>query len=410
MKPLFNLLLFIFLTASAFAQSNSATWNKFLSDFKKLEQDYNTYYPAKDYQKAAMVLNTIAAKMDNLQLSEKEKQEFQATIKEINANIYYNLACLHSLLNQKRQAITSFKKAILWGYTDYRNALNDTDLDNIRKENAFVKAFSQLKQYDKLTLLQQSGDYVSESNPALPVFTYQTASNHNLVAVKNFFKLDSIAGNGDEISKIRNMMFFVANNIKYDGSNWALCEFDAIDFYNYHKATGKGINCRHKAMTLNEMYLAMGFKSRYVTCMPKDDKDTDCHVINSVYAETLKKWLWMDPSHGTFVMDDNNNLLSIEEVREHLKNNQSLRLNAESKVSKLWYLDYYMAKNLYWIQCTNKSQFNTESRYRPAEPDLQYISLIPSGFQKSSNKHLKNNVITLDPANFWRSPETNATQ
>lgn len=118
----------------------------------------------------------------------------------------------------------------------------------------------------------------------------------------------------------------------------------------------------------------------------------------------------MDPSHGTFVMDDNNNLLSIEEVREHLKNNQSLRLNAESKVSKLWYLDYYMAKNLYWIQCTNKSQFNTESRYRPAEPDLQYISLIPSGFQKSSNKHLKNNVITLDPANFWRSPETNATQ
>ena len=405
MKLLFNFLLFVFLTPNVFAQTNSTTWNKFLSDFKQLENEYNTYYPAKDYQKAAMVLNTIAAKMDSLQLSETEKQEFQTSIKEINANVYYNIACLQSLLNQKKQAVTSFEKAILWGYTDYRNALNDPDLNNIRKENKFVKALSQLKQYDKLTLLQQSGGYISEDNLALPVFNYQSESNHNLAAVKNFFKLDSIAGHGDEISKIRNILFFVANNIKYDGSNWALCEFDAIDFYNYHKATGKGINCRHKAMTLNEMYLAMGFKSRFVTCMPKDDKDTDCHVINSVYSETLKKWLWMDPSHGTFVMDENNNLLSIEEVREHLKNNHFLKLNDESKVDKLWYLDYYMAKNLYWIQCTNKSQFNTESRYRAVDPDLQYISLIPSGFDKSSNKYLKNNVITHDPAYFWSPPK-----
>ena len=405
MKLLFNLILLIFLTSNVFAQTNSATWNKFLTDINQLEKEYKTFYSAKDYQKAATVLNTITAKMDSLQLSENEKQEFQTTIKEINANVSYSLACLQSLLNKKKQAVTSFEKAIFWGYTDYRNALNDTDLDNIRKENKFEKALKQLKQYDKLTLLQQSGGYVSESNADLPVFNYQSASNHNLAAVKNFFKLDSIAGNGDEISKIRNILFFVSNNIKYDGSNWALCEFDAIDFYNYHKTTGKGINCRHKAMTLNEMYLAMGFKSRFVTCMPKDDKDTDCHVINSVYSETLKKWLWMDPSHGTFVMDEKNNLLSIEEVREHLKKNQFLKLNDESKVSKLWYLDYYMAKNLYWIQCTNKSEFNTESRYRPAPHDLQYISLIPGGFDKSSNKYLKNNIITHDPAYFWKSPQ-----
>ncbi|HAU52167.1 MAG TPA: hypothetical protein DCW66_03085, partial [Sphingobacterium sp.] len=249
---LFNLLLFMLLTTCVSAQTASTTWHKFLSDFKKLEQEYNNYYPAKDYQKAATVLNAISAKMDRLQLSEKEKQEYRTTISEINANINYNLACLQSLLNQKKQAVSSFEKAILWGYTDYRNALNDHDLDNIRKESKFVKALVQLKQYDKLTLLQQSEGYVSANSDSLPIFTYEVASDSNLLAVKNFFNLDSIAGNGDEISKIRNIMFFVANSIKYDGSNWALCEFDAIDFYNYHKATGKGINCRHKAMTLNE--------------------------------------------------------------------------------------------------------------------------------------------------------------
>ncbi|EFK55787.1 transglutaminase-like domain-containing protein [Sphingobacterium spiritivorum] len=410
MKFLITFFLIAFLTFSSFAQTSSPKWNKFLSDFKKLEQEYNIYYPAKDYQKAATILDKIAATLDTLQLSEKEKQDFKPTITEIYANVYYNLACLQSLLNQKKQAITSFEKSIKWGYTDYQNALNDADLNNIRKETKFVKAFSQLKQYDKLFLLQQSGNYLLENYESMPVFKYEDSNNRNLVEVKNFFNLDSIAGSGDEISKIRNIMLFVANNIKYDGSNWALCEFDAIDFYNYHKATGKGINCRHKAMTLNELYLAMGFKSRYVTCMPKDDQDTDCHVINSVYSETLKKWLWMDPSHGAFVMDDNNNLLSIEEVREGLKNNQSMKLNAETKVTKLWYLDYYMAKNLYWIQCTNKSQFNTESRYRPADTDLQYISLIPSGFEIDSNKYLKNNVITHNPAYFWRSPETKTMQ
>lgn len=409
MKPLFSLLLFVLLAASSSAQTASTTWNKFLSDFKKLEQEYKTYYSAKDYQKAAATLTAIATKMDSLQLTEKERQEFQSTIHEINANVYYYLACLQSMLHQKKDAIASFDKAILWGYTDYRTALNNTELDHIRKDNEFMKALAQLKQYDKLTLLQQSGGYMSENSASLPIFDYQAASNRNLVAVKDFFNLDSIAGHGDEISKLCNIMLFVANTIKYDGSNWALCEFDAIDFYNYHKASGKGINCRHKAMTLNEMYLAMGFKSRYVTCMPKDDKDTDCHVINSVYSETLKKWLWMDPSHGTFVMDDKNNLLSIEEVREHLRNNQPLKLNSASKVSKIWYLDSYMAKNLYWIQCTNRSQFNTESRYRPADPALQYISLIPSGWDTSNNKYLKNNVVTHDPAYFWRSPERNAT-
>lgn len=411
MKLLTTLFLAVFFAFSSFAQTNSPTWNTFLSDLQKAQVEYSGHYSEKKYQQAATVLSTVATTLDNLKLTEKEKQEFQPTIKDIYANVYYNLACLQSLLNEKKQAITNFEKAVTWGYKDYQNALSDTDLTNIRKEKKFVKAFSQLKQYDKLFLLQQAGNYVSENKgSSLPAFNYQAANDHNLTEVKRYFNLDSIAGKGDEVSRIINIMLFVTKSIKYDGTNWALCEFDAIDFYNYHKATGKGINCRHKAMTLNEMYLAMGFKSRYVTCMPKDDTDTDCHVINSVYSETLKKWLWMDPSHGAYVMDENNTLLSIEEVRERLRNNQSLKLNTETKVTKIWYLDNYMAKNLYWIQCTNKSQFNTESRYRQADADLQYISLIPTGFDKDSNKYLKNNAITHDPAYFWQLPEEKKLQ
>jgi len=398
----FLTVLFFSLTVSG--QTKSPKWDSFISALQILENDYQNYYVAKDYVRTESILKQMIVSADSLNLSEQEENDFQPTIKTIKANVYYNLACVNSLLNKKQAAIADFDKAIDFGYSEYQHAKTDSDLDNIRNDKKFVASLSRIKQYDMLQILRHSGNYTAQDNRSLPSFVYQHAEQQNLREVKRYFNLDSVAGNGNEVSKIINIMLYVTKSIKYDGSNWALCEFDAIDFYNYYKATGKGINCRHKAMTLNEMYLAMGFKSRYVTCMPKDRKDTDCHVINCVYSETLKKWLWMDASHGIYVMDENNNMLSIVEVRDRLKNNLPLKLNKETVRTKEWYLDYYMAKNLYWIQCTNISKFNTESRYRTAEKDLQYISLVPSGFDEAQNNYLKGNIITNDPAYFWQLP------
>jgi hypothetical protein len=404
MKFLITFLAAILFAFSTWAQTGSPAWNGFLVKLEALEGKYNTHYSAKEYPQTEVVLNDILNTLDNLKLSEKEKKEFEPTIKMVKANSYYNLSCVQSLLNRKKQAVANFENAVSWGYKEYQHIKKDTDLDNIRKEKKFITTLDQLKQYDKLVILQQSGHYQKGNRDSMPGFHYQAADQSNLKEIRAYFNLDSVAGNGNEISKLINIMLFVTRSIKYDGSNWALCEFDAIDFYNYHKATGKGINCRHKAMALNEMYLAMGFKSRFVTCMPKDQDDPDCHVINCVYSETLNKWLWMDASHGIYVMDENNNMLSIEEVRARLKSNQPLQLNKETERTKDWYLDYYMAKNLYWIQCTNQSRFNTESRYRSADKDLQYISLIPTGYDEH-NRYLKGNTITHDPAYFWQLPE-----
>lgn len=405
MKSLVSFFAILLLAFPACAQTDSHTWSQFLVQLEALELKYNTHYPAKAYPQAEAVLNDMVRMLDHLTLPEKEKTELAPRIRTLKANIYYNLSCVQSLQQHKKPALASFEKAIYWGYTEYQHIKTDTDLDPIRKEKKFIALLDQLKQYDMLVLLQQSGSYQDDHKDSLPGFNYQVAGHHNLKAVKAYFNLDSVAGKGDEVSKLVNIMLFVSRSIKYDGSNWALCEFDAIDFYNYYKTTGKGINCRHMAMTLNEMYLAMGFKSRFVTCMPKDRNDPDCHVINCVYSETLNKWLWMDASHGIYVMDEHNNMLSIEEVRTRLRNNQPLQLNKETGRTKDWYLDYYMAKNLYWIQCTNQSRFNTESRYRPADKDLRYIALTPTGYDEQ-NPYLKGNTITHNPVYFWQRPET----
>jgi hypothetical protein len=54
-------------------------------------------------------------------------------------------------------------------------------------------------------------------------------------------------------------------------------------------------------------------------------------------------------------MDENGVMLSIAEVRERLRTDQPLQLNEDanwnnkSKQTKEYYLDTYMAKNLYYI-------------------------------------------------------------
>ncbi|MDR2652480.1 MAG: transglutaminase domain-containing protein, partial [Prevotellaceae bacterium] len=382
MKKIIFILVFLagFMNLSA----QELLFDEFITQMGTLEKTISENFKNKNYEAIEKSVTEAITLFNRLSGEEREKYPF------FQANNYYNLACVYSLRNRKKEAVAAFETCVNdWGYTNYSHATTDSDLDNIRNEKRFITLMQSIREKgDYLYILKQAGKYEKSDTAGLPHFVYEDANNGRLKDVKNLFNLDSIAGQGDEISKIINLMTWVHNTIRHDGNNYALCEFDAIDFYNYHKATGKGINCRGLAIALNECYLAMGFKSRYVTCMPKNEKDSDCHVINCVYSTTLQKWLWMDPTFNAYVKDENNNLLSIEEVRERLINDKPLFLNQDANwnnqtpETKEKYLDSYMAKNLYWLQCPTVSKFNPESRYR--NNDNSYISLMPLDYAHSS--------------------------
>jgi hypothetical protein len=129
-------------------------------------------------------------------------------------------------------------------------------------------------------------------------------------------------------------------------------------------------------------------------------------VINTVWSSQLKKWIWVDPTFYAYVMDENGNLLSINEVREHLIDGRPLVLNEDanwnhkSKQTKEHYLENYMAKNLYYIECVTENRFNPESRYR--DTGSKYVKLVPSDVEEVSNER---RVITHDADYFWQAPE-----
>jgi hypothetical protein len=272
-----------------------------------------------------------------------------------------------------------------------------------------------------LDKLKRDTHYDARNEIQIPSFTYQTAFNPNLSLLRIKYKLDSIAGSGNEVSKIINLLHWIHIQIPHDGNHNNPEILNADNMMAVCKKETRGLNCRGLATVLNECYLSLGIQSRFVTCLPKDSLgiDGDCHVINMVYSKDLKKWLWIDPTNNAYVMNEKGELLSIEEVRERLITGNPLSLNPEanyngrSKVIKEEYLYHYMAKNLYRFQCGINYAYNTET----IEKGKTYIliDLLPTDNPNQKpytiEKPKDDNGLTwihyycTNPTLFWQAPK-----
>lgn len=269
-----------------------------------------------------------------------------------------------------------------------------------------------------LDILKHAAKYNTAEKPELLKFFYQQANDSNLAALRTVLKLDSIAGTGNEISRMINLMHWIHYLIPHDGNHGNPPVNNAMSMIKACKTEHRGLNCRGLATVLNECYLSLGFKSRFVTCMPKDSVFDDCHVINMVYSNELGKWIWMDPTNDAYVMNEKGELLSIAEVRERLIRGKPLLLNPDanwnrkSSATKEEYLCSYMAKNLYRIECLVTSEYDAETP--AAGKKLYFIELLPlDGYnqvpRRTEHTYKKSEVTyisykTNNPDVFWAKP------
>lgn len=318
--------------------------------------------------------------------------------------------------------VTSGKKVTF--YTDIDSISFKIDpkvgkYDFIILLNGKDTARTQIKyQESRLGQLKKAEKYNYADNRFIPKFTYQAQDHPSLAKVRKDLKLDSIAGQGSELSKIFNLLHWVHNLVRHDGSSSNPTLKNAIDLIKVCKAENRGLNCRMLATILNECYLAMGIPSRHITCMPKETQFDDCHVINMVYSKDLNKWIWIDPTFDSYVMDEKGNLLGIQEVRERLIKGLPLVLNADANwnrtnlQTKEEYLEKYMAKNLYRLQTTLVSEYDTETRANGKK--ITYVELLPldgieQGPQVKETTNEKTGVTiinykTNNPNLFWAKP------
>ena len=259
------------------------------------------------------------------------------------------------------------------------------------------------KKATKLEILKQSAPY-KRTGQTMPAFTYASPNDSLLTRTRDFFHLDEVAGTGDDLSRIKRLLYWLHDLVRHDGSSsWPKCHYNCVDLYQLCQKEKRGLNCRFMAEMLCEALLAENIPARYITCQSREyDTDNDCHVITIAWSRQLNKWVWVDPTFCAYVTDENGLWLHPGEVRERLQAGKKLILNEdanwnhESKQTVEGYLEEYMAKNLYILASNLHSRSEAESPDRTQKSES--ITLVPEGFK------YKWGQTTSDDEYFWQAP------
>lgn len=316
------------------------------------------------------------------------------------AGIHYDLACAYARLGRPSEALAFLGVATGEGFRGATHMKADEDLIGLRNEPGFLALAAYLETRGYPAILRQHSPYGKETAPAIS-FQFQAKDAPELVRFREAYRLEEVAGKGDEVTRVLNLLHWVHTQVRHDGNSANPASRNAIHLIEVCKREGRGVNCRMMATILNEACLSLGIPARHVTCLPLNTQDPDCHVITAAWVGSLHKWIYLDPTYEATLRDPEGNLLSVPEVRERLVAGKPLMLskganwNGEPK-NQGEYLDY-MAKNLVKLQCPSVSAFGYESWDGPHT----YIELDPLTIPASTEKNV---ITTNNDAWFWSKP------
>ena len=202
--------------------------------------------------------------------------------------------------------------------------------------------------------------------------------------LKSKYPIESVAGNGGDFSKAVNLLHWVSGNIYHKGDYMNALPDNSLAYLDYAlgRCIAQGINCVALSTVLAECLLSIGIKARKVFIMPCSPYDGDNHVVVNAYIKELGKWMMLDPTLNAYLSDEEGQILSILELRNHLANQEPVFFNKEAKYNDdEWtaesakYNIEYLAKNLFYLNTTEISGFG--------DIDLRsqrFVTICPSGY------------------------------
>ena len=255
---------------------------------------------------------------------------------------------------------------------------------------------------ERVDALRSSGEYAADTNVFSMRIIQDSAREKEIC---DYFQLDTLfPENADTWEKAVAIGKFVALNIPHDNQKEWPEYVNAIGLWEYTKDVAPAFNCRLHSILTFELLLAENIKARYITCMPQDENDQDCHVVNEVWLPELNKWAMLDTDMGGhYVSDMNGTPLSLREMREHYISGEKMMMypafgNGSSKVD-----DYYayMAKNTYWFSSWGTLSYYQEDNKMENVNRDSYINLVPSGFEPF--RVGGGNIVTINADLFWEA-------
>ena len=262
---------------------------------------------------------------------------------------------------------------------------------------------SRIARFDeRVDLLRTCGAYSTDSTFVDIEYVKDTVRAKEII---DYFRLDTLYdASASTWEKALAIGKFVAFNIPHENQKIQPEYKNAIGLWEYTKEVAPAFNCRlHSIMTF-ELLTAAGIKARYITCLPQDKNDNDCHVVNEVWLPETEQWVMLDTDMGgRYVTDLDGNLLSLRQMREKYISGEKVKFypGFEKGSSKMTDYYAYMAKNTYWFCCWGALGFYQEDYNSLPQTPLRnrYYALVPEGFEPFRDIVY---TVTHDPDQFWK--------
>lgn len=222
---------------------------------------------------------------------------------------------------------------------------------------------------------------------------------------REYFRLDTIDNPAaDTWDHALALARFVARNIPHANQSIQPERRNAIDLWEYTRNVEPAFNCRLHSIMLHELLLACDITNRYVTCLPADSLDQDCHVVNIVWLPEHKKWAMVDSDMRAYVTDSDGTPLSLSQMRERYINGAAMEIHPllnEGQPFDYTYYRTYWSKNLYWFECAEQTSYDIETA--PWNKRGRVVVLRPEGFTPFDIP--PHSVHTQDAERFWAAPD-----
>lgn len=250
---------------------------------------------------------------------------------------------------------------------------------------------------ERLEVLRVSGAYTRGAKSDIRFAYWQDEAR--AAEIRDYFRLDSLYDRSATTwENTLNIARFVAANIPHANQTVQPETRNAIELWKYVQSVEPAFNCRLHSIMLHELLLSCGIVNRFVTCLPADPDDCDCHVVNVVWLPESGKWAMIDSDMQAWISGSDDIPLSLAEMRERFVTGEPVtvhRLFGEN-FSDGDYCSYW-AKNLYWFDCWEQTGYDKEVDF-----DGRRVVLLPSGFD---GFRLGDNVVaTSDDGLFWAEP------
>ena len=260
---------------------------------------------------------------------------------------------------------------------------------------------SKLEETERIELLRNATPYASDTAHYHFVYQQDTLQAQKIRA---YFRLDTLLTDSaaNTWDKALTLAKFVAKNIPHANQTKYPEKRNAIDLWKYTREVEPAFNCRLHSILLHELMLSEGITNRFVTCLPADTLDSDCHVVNLVWLPEQNKWAMIDSDMQAWISNSEGTPLSLAEMRERYISGSPMRINPLfDSIKEDFNYDYYRsywAKNLYWFICWEETGYGKEDAMKGRQ-----ITLAPAGFTDPDTG--PSDVHTTDAERFWAAPD-----